>query len=442
MPNQLGFSRALSGASLADIQATANKLYAATGASESQTGTVYNATASTITNGDPYQTALTKVANKFNPATGHMHTGAAGDGPVLAVVLDIAASGYSPVDGHLTFTPGPNMTITESGGDFTFTSAGGVAVDSLAVSGNTPLTGNVTFTAGSNVSIVQSGQNFEFSASGGGGSGGASIAFYANLPTGTITSTPSPITWTVIKDTNSAYSGATYTIPSTGYYFVSMQVDVVGTYTAGQYSNANVLVNGTSFLDMFQGDTGPGLGATSFSQSTLYYFTAGDLITTECQSTGTLPTFSTQPDTSLFSIFSVVGGGGSSSVISASYYLNTDLVVGGSGDFQIVNFTQNWDTNSAFSSNSFIAPEFGYYILSFQGLEGGGGGTNAIFGYQINGGSTNYYGANFGLSSVRGNGTTIIRLSMGDVLTFIFSTGGATTLSSALPTDTYFVIRN
>lgn len=84
MPNVLGFTRALSGATISDIQAAVNKLYTATGASETVTGTVYNATAGTISNGDSYQTALTTLADKFDAATGHSHSGAAGDGPPIA----------------------------------------------------------------------------------------------------------------------------------------------------------------------------------------------------------------------------------------------------------------------------------------------------------------------------------------------------------------------
>lgn len=83
MGNILGFNRPSSGSSIADIQAAVNRLYTASGASETQTGTVYNATPSTINNGDPYQTALFKLAEKFDPATGHKHTGTAGDAPLL-----------------------------------------------------------------------------------------------------------------------------------------------------------------------------------------------------------------------------------------------------------------------------------------------------------------------------------------------------------------------
>lgn len=84
MPNKLGLNRVASGSSIADIQVAVNKLYTASGASESQSGTVYNAPSNTISNGDPYQTALTKLADKFDPATGHMHTGAAGDAPPIS----------------------------------------------------------------------------------------------------------------------------------------------------------------------------------------------------------------------------------------------------------------------------------------------------------------------------------------------------------------------
>lgn len=83
MPFGLGFTFASAGPNIASIQAAVNKLYTASGASESATGTVYNATAGTISNGQNYQTALTVLANKFAAATGHQHTGNPGDGPIL-----------------------------------------------------------------------------------------------------------------------------------------------------------------------------------------------------------------------------------------------------------------------------------------------------------------------------------------------------------------------
>lgn len=84
MGNILGFNRAGSGSSIADIQFTANRLYAATGASESSTGTVYGAPANTITDGDSHETALTDLADKFSNSTGHDHDGSAGNGNAIA----------------------------------------------------------------------------------------------------------------------------------------------------------------------------------------------------------------------------------------------------------------------------------------------------------------------------------------------------------------------
>lgn len=129
MPNILGFNRVASGASIADIQATANKLYTATGASESQTGTVYNATPNTITNGDPYQTALTKLANKFDPATGHNHDGTAGMGPILSgsSISDVPFMGF--------FEPGSTVT----GATGTSTNVSSLMVGKFASSNDTTL---------------------------------------------------------------------------------------------------------------------------------------------------------------------------------------------------------------------------------------------------------------------------------------------------------------
>src|SRR6266404_4439718 len=55
------------------------------------------------------------------------------------------------------------------------------------------------------------------------------------------------------------------------------------------------------------------------------------------------------------------GGGGSGSTVSASYYLTSNAVIGGAGDFQLTGFTQIWDTNAAFSSDQFTAPFSGFY---------------------------------------------------------------------------------
>lgn len=170
MFNKLGFSRALSGSTIADIQKAVNNLYTATGVSEIATGTVYNATPNTISNGDPYQLALAELANKFDAVTGHMHSGSAGEGPILEVVSSIAASGYSPAFGDFTFTPGSGIQISQVGTNVIFSATG--SSTSIAVSGFVPLSGNITFVPSSGMSLTQIGQQIFFAATGGGGGGG------------------------------------------------------------------------------------------------------------------------------------------------------------------------------------------------------------------------------------------------------------------------------
>lgn len=128
MANKLGFARLASGSSIADIQQAVNNIYSATGVSESATGTVYNAPASTIDNGDSYETALGKLADKFDPATGHMHTGAAGDAP--------------PIDGS-AIQGVPYMGFLEQGDDILGVTGSSTDVSS-AMSGKTPSNDSVT----------------------------------------------------------------------------------------------------------------------------------------------------------------------------------------------------------------------------------------------------------------------------------------------------------
>lgn len=180
MPNKLGLSRTLSGTSIADVQATLNKLYTATGASESQTGTTYNATPSTITNGDSYEFALKELAGKFDPATGHFHTGAAGDGPILNVVRTAAASGFTPAFGNIVFSPGSGIYLNQSGPVITVSST--VSTTFISATGYTPLSGSIVLKEGFGVQLSQSGQYITIAATGaGGGGGGGSLSWIENV---------------------------------------------------------------------------------------------------------------------------------------------------------------------------------------------------------------------------------------------------------------------
>lgn len=120
MPNILGFSRLASGTTISDIQVAVNRLYTATGANDGgTTGTAYIAPASTITPGQPYVTALSELAQKFDPVTGHEHTGSAGDGPLINL-------GTGVTGGPLAVILGGTGIASYSIGDVLYASATGL----------------------------------------------------------------------------------------------------------------------------------------------------------------------------------------------------------------------------------------------------------------------------------------------------------------------------
>jgi hypothetical protein len=128
--------------------------------------------------------------------------------------------------------------------------------------------------------------------------------------------------------------------------------------------------------------------------------------------------------------------------VSASYYLTSNNVVPSGADYQLNGFTLNWDTMSIFNTgtNTITAPETGYYILVLQGLETDG--VNNIFGYQVNGGGTVYFGANWGNTGfARGAGTAILSLAAGDTVTLFVSPAASCTIQAGA-TNTYFSIVN
>lgn len=184
MSNRLGFNRPFSGPSIADIQQAINNIYTATGVSESTTGTAYNTTPNTISNGDTYQLALSKLAQKFAGASGHNHSGTDGNGPLIAAVTSFAASGDLVAStGGITIGAASGAQFTNLGGGNFLISATG-HVDSLAASGSSGLHGNVVLATGSGVQITQSGQVITIAASGaaaGGGGGGGSLQWVEGL---------------------------------------------------------------------------------------------------------------------------------------------------------------------------------------------------------------------------------------------------------------------
>ena len=114
---KIGFhdSDVVSGGFIDNTQKVQNKLMTATGVTENTAdGTTYSAPLSTINDGDSHQTALTKLANKFHPTTGHYHTGAAGDAPVVSAptLSNVPLKGYINQGTDITGVTGTSTDVS------------------------------------------------------------------------------------------------------------------------------------------------------------------------------------------------------------------------------------------------------------------------------------------------------------------------------------------
>lgn len=273
MPNKLGFSRIPSGASISDIQAAVNRLYTASGANDGgTTGTGYVAPASTINVGDPYVTAFSKLAQKFDPVTGHMHTGSAGDGPQINLsfgvtgTLPIVLGGTSATSAsgawanlvqiastgalgavYLSAVAAQSVGTANTVGTINGTVANAdhahQGIHSLAATGQTALFGDVVLQAGSNISLSQSGQNISIAAS-------ASVSSIA--VTGS-----SPLTGAVVLQAGSGVSltqtgqDILVSASATGSYIGPVLVAVTGTSTLlGTHQYVEVSATGNCTINL------------------------------------------------------------------------------------------------------------------------------------------------------------------------------------------------
>lgn len=94
-----------SGPTILNIQALMNANRIATGASESDftlAVTYTGATPNVLIDGNSHKQALISLANKFDPSTGHTHSGTAGDGPNIPFT-SISGSGIGVLRGLSIF---------------------------------------------------------------------------------------------------------------------------------------------------------------------------------------------------------------------------------------------------------------------------------------------------------------------------------------------------
>lgn len=113
---KIGFQNTdgVSGSFITNIQRAVNNLWSTTGATETTPGTTYSAPASTISDGQTHQAALTALANKFHPSTGHKHTGGSGDAPPVAAssIASVPLLGYIEQGTDITGANGASSNIS------------------------------------------------------------------------------------------------------------------------------------------------------------------------------------------------------------------------------------------------------------------------------------------------------------------------------------------
>lgn len=123
-------------------------------------------------------------------------------------------------------------------------------------------------------------------------------------PTGTLNSSFNTVTFgTTVTNTHAAYASGTYTIPVAGFYDISAQVDISGTFTAAQYGKIAIAVSGTPVYDSYcvAGNTSLGEVWPSICVTGLY-FAAGATVSIQAGATGTGLSYTSDATTQYFSI--------------------------------------------------------------------------------------------------------------------------------------------
>lgn len=201
--------------------------------------------------------------------------------------------------GQLGLTRGGTAaSLTASNGGIVYSTATALAIlAGTATAGQilrsgastTPSWSTATYpaTAGTSGNFLRSdGTNFV--------SSGLASAYYTGTPTGTLTNSYNTATYpTQVTDTASAYSGGTYTVPTTGIYTIMASFSVTGTITAGNPTGIMIAKNGTGICSQ-TGRAAVNGGNGSFTSSTGITgvsLTAGDLITVKSYTVYTGPSY-------------------------------------------------------------------------------------------------------------------------------------------------------
>lgn len=115
-----------SGPQLDNVQNTVNVLLDGVGGTQSNPATAYAGVPdNTIFPGDTHNLALIELANKYFGAAsagGHTHDGTDGQGPPIAALQSISASGFAPITGNVILAPSGGVFLDQAGETITISS--------------------------------------------------------------------------------------------------------------------------------------------------------------------------------------------------------------------------------------------------------------------------------------------------------------------------------
>ena len=165
-------------------------------------------------------------------------------------VTDIASNGGAREQGHITLNNGTGISVTDSGGNFTFNNTG-----LTSVTGSSKVTGDITFTG---AGVSQSGNTFTFS--GGGGSGTLTNVIlnepgWRSVSSSTVSGVETVTVTDKNQNANNIFAGLNY-----------IAIDTVWT---GPLTNVTANKTTTFGIDTFNGSSNSILGMNNATSITI-----------------------------------------------------------------------------------------------------------------------------------------------------------------------------
>ena len=194
------------------------------------------------------------------------------------------------------------------------------------------------------------------------------VAATVGTGTGTLSGSDNVVKFTAtVFDSHAGYSSSTglYTVPVTGYYEVTSNLDLQITSASGKYLNISIYKNGTSVYSRELSQPGATTNLTTNVNSVILC-NAGDTLGIYSNTSGAAATFTsgTAPYYNFMSIKRLSGPAviAATETVAARYYASATTI---NGSLATVSWTtKDFDTHSAMSAGTFTVPVAGKYQVN------------------------------------------------------------------------------